>query len=204
MRYGMKEDENAGSSVAVPESSFGLVMVAAYENIKQNDSRAAVALGGLVGGADRAAQYVRTVVNSQAVRAFRERAGAGKFPFDAIGVHPYLKYAGNRLPPWVDPNNAAGWGFIGDTLAVYARLLPQVPLWVTECGIAQYTPEWWAEIANFMRSFVKHFQDRRDNRFPVLLWFGYSDGGGKRLGLPMKVEIQNSLYSIDSPNRKGK
>jgi len=176
-------DENLGSSVEVSAKNFGPLLVAAYQNIKAADSSAEVVVGGLVGGAGFSSAYFQRVMLTLAVENFIASSPDESFPFDAIGIHPYVKYAGENKPPWVADDDTS-WIHIRDEMAIFEQNMPAgVPFWITEWGIAQYTDEWREAVANYMQNFVEFFQNRPNNTAPVLIWFGYADGGGETAGI---------------------
>jgi lysozyme len=177
-------DMFAGASVHVDPTNFARVVVAAYENIKAVDATLNVVLGGLVGGPDVGGEYVKNILSSDSVRDFRNRWGAAALPFDAVGIHPYKKYAGDAFPAWFSEQDKLEWGHIRHTLFEFKRRLPaNIPMWVTECGVAQYTEQWYGDVAIYMDNLVNFFADHPEYNIPVVIWFSYADGGGETAGI---------------------
>lgn len=149
------------SAIAVAEDNFALVLKAGAEAIRQADPDATIVMGGLNSGPERAVGYAKKV-----------RDKLGGLPVDALAYHPYGRFVN------FDPFYNQQFGRLGDAFAVFKRELPNLPVWITELGIANNTPigsEHYEKIARYMREVFNEIADNHRDHVPVLIWFAWSD-----------------------------
>jgi hypothetical protein len=67
---------------------------------------------------------------------------------------------------------------LSDALQRYAAAFPNVPIWITEMGVADDNPigpQHYPTIAEYMRDLYKYVDERYTRQVPVLIWFAWSD-----------------------------
>jgi hypothetical protein len=150
------------SAIAVAPNNFATILGPTAAAIRAKHSGAKIIIGGLNSGPDNAVAYAKQV---------RERLG-GSLPVDALAIHPYGRFVHN------DPFYEQRFGRLQDALAVWKQNFPNMPLWITEIGVADNNPigpENYQKIANYMREFFTEVADNHRSRVPVLIWFAWSD-----------------------------
>jgi hypothetical protein len=151
------------SARGVKADDFAPALDAAAGAIKQANPRAKVVFGGLNTAPDNAVAYVRRV---------RERLN-GRLPVDALAYHPYGRFV------HTDPFYNQQFGTLKAAIEPFKQAFPNLPLWITEIGVADNNPigpEHYAKIAGYMREFVNELADNQSDHVPVLIWFAWSDG----------------------------
>lgn len=149
-------------SVFVPPDKFGLILRHVSAEIRAAAPQARIIFGGLSTGPHQARDYVLQC----------REANGGQLPVDAIGIHPYGRWA--RQPPF------AGWGFglLEEELDVFIAAFPGMPLWITEIGIANDQPlaeAYYPAIAQYLVDTFDFVGDRYVAHVPVVIWFAWSD-----------------------------
>lgn len=150
------------SAIAVDATDFARVLGAGATAIRQAAPNATLVMGGLNSGPDRAVAYAQTV---------QQQLG-GQLPVTALAYHPYGRFVN------FDPFYNQQFGRLGDALAVFKQAFPNLPLWITELGIANNTPigaEHYQKIARYMREVFNEIADNHSDHVPVLIWFAWSD-----------------------------
>jgi hypothetical protein len=123
-------------SIFVPAATFAQILRQTAVAIRAAAPQAKIVFGGLAAGPPRDVNYVL---------ACRQALG-GELPVDAIGLHPYGRWAVRR------PFDGWGFGTLQDALAAFERALPGVPLWITEIGVpGDLGEEHYPAIAGYLR-----------------------------------------------------
>ena len=150
-------------SVHVPPEHFAVILSRAAQAIRAAAPGSLIVFGGLSTGPDQAAAYVR---------ACQQELG-GSLPVDAIGLHPYGRWATQRpFPDW-------SFGRLDDAFAILKRAVPDIPVWITEIGIPGHAnpigEQHYPTIANYMRDIYTTVANQHANQVPVIIWFAWSD-----------------------------
>ncbi len=159
-----KEDMTGDpAAIHVPAEGYDRLLQKVSDAIRKAAPKAQILVGGLVTNEETAAAYLAGV---------REKLG-GILPVDGIAVHPYGRW-GTRAP--------FNWGEmfrpIGDLVRRYRRDFPEIPLWITEVGVAGSDPidaAFWPEIAEYMADLFQHVNERHTDEIPVVVWYAWSD-----------------------------
>jgi|GEM_PF-6832998 len=155
-----------GYNPYVPAQTFGLLLKAAYQAVKQV-SIAKVVLGGLGVGQPSYLQDVQASTN-------------GVLYADAVGVHPY-----GRRP--TDDWPSAGWGGLdlglSGLIRAYHNAIPK-PLWITEVGVQTDDASFQAE---FLKRTFQALNTEVAEIAPYVFWYCWSEGMGAPWGL-VKVD----------------
>jgi hypothetical protein len=155
--------ENNPASVFVPPAAFAQLLRKVADAIRQEAPQAKIIFGGMASVPDRAIAYVKEA----------QAATGGKLPVDALGIHPYGRW-GTKAP--FDWGNS--FGTLADAFAQYKQAFPDLPLWITEMGVAADSAigsEYYQEIGNYIRDVYEHVGTRHADDVPVLIWFAWSD-----------------------------
>lgn len=150
------------SAIGIPPHYFALVLERTAAAIRQVTSKSRIVIGGLNSGPENAVTYVRQV----------QAKLSGRLPVDALAYHPYGRYV------HTDPFYNKQFGTLQTSLHVFKRAFPQLPLWITEIGVAAddpIGPENYEKIALYMREFVQELSANHTQYVPVLIWFAWSD-----------------------------
>ncbi|MDX1522446.1 MAG: glycosyl hydrolase, partial [Anaerolineae bacterium] len=154
-------DAESSAATALSEVQFGQLLQASYRAIKRIDSQLQVIAAGLVSGNPA---YLASVVESL----------AGRFPADAVAVHPY----GQR--PTVDwPSPWWGAGNLSDLLTDYQQTT-SLPMWLTEAGVDTLTE---AEQAEYLQRLYETIKTQFSGQVEQVFWFCYSDAMASHFGL---------------------
>lgn len=150
------------SAIGIAAENYAIVLDRAQEAIRRAHPGATVVIGGLNTGPDNAIRYVRDV----------QAKLDGRLPVDALAAHPYGRYVKKIL------FNYGSIGKLSDSLNKFRKAFPDMPLWITEVGVANDTPigpEHYADIGVYVREIVDEVADNFANTVPVLIWFGWTD-----------------------------
>ena len=94
-------------------------------------------------------------------------------PVDAVGIHPYTRWAIKPPFDW-----GGKFGTLADAFAVYKRAFPDMTFWITEIGVADDNPigsQWYAEIGEYMGNIYRYVNENATDMVPVVIWFAWSD-----------------------------
>ena len=150
------------SAIGIAAENYAIVLDRAQAAIRRAHPGATVVIGGLNTGPDNAVRYVRDV----------QDALDGRLPVDALAIHPYGRYVKKIL------FNYGSIGKLSDSLNKLRRAFPDLPLWITEIGVASDSPigpEHYADIEVYIREVVDEVADHFAEAVPVLIWFGWTD-----------------------------
>ncbi|MDT8304766.1 MAG: NBR1-Ig-like domain-containing protein [Anaerolineae bacterium] len=154
-------DPSNPSAIGVSPENFAPVLQQTAAAIRAVDPNATIVFGGLNTGPENAVAYARRV----------QQLLGGTLPVDALAYHPYGRYVE------FDPFYGKQFGKLSDALRAFKQAFPNLPLWITEMGVANDTPlgpEHYEKIARYMREIVGEVA-RRARDVPVLIWFAWSD-----------------------------
>lgn len=155
-------DPSNPSAIGVSPENFAPVLQQTAAAIRAVKPDATIVFGGLNTGPENAVAYARRV---------RDLLG-GRLPVNALAYHPYGRYVD------FDPFYGKQFGRLDDALRAFNQAFPDLPLWITELGIANDTPigpEHYEKIARYMREVVTAVASRHAKNVPVLIWFAWSD-----------------------------
>ncbi len=136
------------SAIGLAPNNFATILGPTAAAVRSKHPGATVIIGGLNSGPDNGVNYAKTV---------RQQLG-GSLPVDALAIHPYGRFVHN------DPFYNEQFGTIQSALAIWKQNFPNLPLWITEIGIANDTPigpEHYQKIANYMREFFTEIADNQ-------------------------------------------
>jgi hypothetical protein len=151
------------ASVFVPPEAFAIVLRRVAEAVRAESPQSKLIFGGLATGPGSAIAYLQRC----------KAALGGAWPVDAIGIHPYGRWATRAPFDW-----GSHFGTLGDAYREFQQAFPDMPLWVTEIGVAADTPigpEHYHAIADYMRDVYQYTGERWGQQVPVLIWFAWSD-----------------------------
>jgi hypothetical protein len=150
------------SAIGFAAEHYALVLDKAQAAIRRAHPAGTIIFGGLNTGPDNAIRYARDV---------HTRLG-GRLPVDALAIHPYGRYVKLAL------FNYASIGKLSDSLDRFKKAFPNLPVWITEIGVASDTPigpEHYQDIATYMGEIVDEVANRYASTVPVLIWFAWTD-----------------------------
>jgi len=157
------DKRNNPASVFVEPENFAMVLRETAGAIRANAPGAKIIFNGMATGPEETVAYLKRC----------QVASGGKLPVDAVGIHPYTRWATKAPFDW-----GQHYGTLGDAFAVYKKAFPGMKFWITEIGVAddnEIGPQHYAEIANYLLDIYKHVQERHTDLVPVVFWFGWSD-----------------------------
>jgi hypothetical protein len=150
------------SAIGIAPEHYAIVLDRAVKAIREADPQATIVMGGLKTGPENAVNYLNHV---------RAKLG-GEIPVDALAYHPYGRFVHN------DPFYNRQFGTLPDALGTFKQAFPQLPLWITEMGVADDNPigpEHYKKIADYKREIFNEIADNHDDHVPVFIWFAWSD-----------------------------
>ncbi len=157
------DKENNPASVYLKPEQMALIVKAVATAVRAASPSSPIIFNGMATGPEATAAYLKKV----------EAAIGGKIPVDAIGIHPYTRWATKAPFDW-----GQQYGTLGQAFDVYRRELPGYTFWITEIGVAddgEIGPQYYAEIGDYLKDVYKHVQDRHTDLVKNLIWFAWSD-----------------------------
>ncbi len=154
---------NNPSSVFIPADKFAIILKKTAVAIRAASPNSPLIFGGLATGPEEGIAYL------QACKA----ALNGPWPVDAIGIHPYTRWATRAPFDW-----GQQYGTLGAAFAQYKAALPDIPFWITELGVAddnEIGSQFYPEIGDYMKDVYSHIADRYADLVPVVIWFAWTD-----------------------------
>lgn len=154
---------NNPASVFVEPEQFAKLLQKVADKIREISPESPLILGGLATGPEQGIVYLKRCL----------AALGGKWPVDAIGVHPYGRWATRAPFDW-----AQHFGTLAQAFDQYQREIPGIPFWITEIGVAADSsigPENYEQIGNYIRDVFQHIGERHLGLVPVVVWFAWSD-----------------------------
>lgn len=178
--FGSQSGHDNTSAIGISPANYAKVLNAAAGAIKQADPNAKIIIGGMMTGPNDAIPYMQQVKDSL----------GGQLPVDAIAIHPYGRYV--DFDPYYDKK----FGTIGDALKQVKDAFPDLPIWITELGIAQdfeLADEHYPAIARYMDEVIHEVAENQADLVDVFIWFGWSDlmrnAGVTKMNGEMKAHI---------------
>jgi hypothetical protein len=157
------DKRNNPASVFVEPENFAILLRETAAAIRANAPEAKIIFNGMATGPEETVAYLKRC----------QAAMGGKLPVDAVGIHPYTRWATKAPFDW-----GRHYGTLGDAFAIYKKAFPEMKFWITEIGVAddnEIGPQHYAEIANYFLDIYKHIQERHVAQVPVVIWFAWSD-----------------------------
>jgi hypothetical protein len=171
-RYGAKvayqiwnegDKQNNPASVYLKPEQMALIVGKVTEAIRAASPESKIIFNGMATGPEATCAYLKQV----------EAALGGKIPVDAIGIHPYTRWATQAPFDW-----GQQYGTLEDAFAVYRREMPGYKFWITEIGVAddnEIGPQFYGEIGAYMKDVYKYVGERSTDLVETLIWFAWSD-----------------------------
>lgn len=157
------DKKNNPASVYVTAEDYAIILSETSAAIRSSAPQSPIIFNGMATGPQETVVYVKRT---------REALG-GRLPVDALGVHPYTRWATRAPFDW-----GTRYGTLGDAIATYERELPDLPIWITEIGVAddnEIGGEHYAAIADYFVDVMSYIEQRHTARVPVVIWFAWSD-----------------------------
>ncbi len=154
---------NNPASVYVPPEQFAIVLQRTAQAIREVSPDSPLVFGGLASGPGKGIPYLQTCL----------AAMGGQWPVDGIGIHPYGRWGSKAPFDWANT-----FGTLDQAFAQYRQAFGNLPLWITEIGVAadgEIGPEHYATIAEYMRDVYGTVASKYVQQVPVLIWFAWSD-----------------------------
>ncbi|GAB4267539.1 MAG: hypothetical protein Kow0080_09780 [Candidatus Promineifilaceae bacterium] len=171
-RYGSKvayqiwnegDKQHNPASVYIEPEKFAIILQKVANAIRKHSPNSPVIFGGLATGPEESVAYLQRC----------KKALNGPWPVDAIGIHPYTRWATKAPFNWGEQ-----YGTLADAFAVYRQAFPGVKFWITEIGVAddnEIGPQFYPEIGMYLEDVYTHVQERHTDLVPVVIWFAWSD-----------------------------
>lgn len=157
------DKRNNPASVFVEPENYARVLQKVAAAIRAESPQSPVIFNGMATGPEETVAYLRRA----------QTALGGTLPVDAVGIHPYTRWATKAPFDW-----GSKYGTLADAFAVYKQAFPQLKLWITEIGVAddnEIGPQWYGDIGSYMADVYRHVEERHRAQVPVVIWFGWSD-----------------------------
>ncbi len=151
------------ASVFVPADRFAIILKKVAAAIRAHAPNSPLVFGGLATGPEESIAYLQQCKN----------ALNGPWPVDAIGIHPYTRWATRAPFDW-----GQHYGTLAEAFDKYKKAFPDMPFWITEIGVAddrEIGAQFYPEIADYMKDVYKYVADRYAKDVPVVIWFAWSD-----------------------------
>lgn len=157
------DKENNPASVYLKPDQMAIIVKNVADAIRSVSPNASIIFNGMATGPEKTCAYLKNV----------ESALGGKIPVDAIGIHPYTRWATKAPFDWGEQ-----YGTLEEAFAVYRREVPGYKFWITEIGVAddnEIGSQYYAEIGEYMKDVYKYVGERSTDLVEVLIWFAWSD-----------------------------
>ncbi|MDQ7026375.1 MAG: glycosyl hydrolase [Anaerolineae bacterium] len=165
------EPDLSGSSIPMNPQNYALILNTVSKAIKAEDVNAPVVMAGLAKGAGEAVQYVQDV---------RKAIPSKRLPVDGIAIHFYGQYVGNKKP--TDAEHPGGvFGSLEESLKIFKRGIPNIPVWITEIGIVNHDDNFrWNDaqnkaIARYIENVINYMQRNHSSWVKAVIWFAWGD-----------------------------
>lgn len=151
------------ASVFVPGDLFAIILKKAAAAIRHESPNSPIVFGGLATGPEEGIAYLKQC----------KAALNGPWPVDAIGIHPYTRWATRAPFDW-----GQQYGTLGEAFALYRSAFPDMPFWITELGVAddnEIGSQFYQEIGDYLMDVYRHVAKRYADLVPVVIWFAWTD-----------------------------
>ena len=189
--YGDDAGHPNPSAIGIKPRDYAPVLDSASKAIRTAHPSAKVIFGGLKTGPNNGVNYIREV---------QQHLPGGKIPVDALAYHPYGRYV--KTPFF----NFGGIGKLGDAFNIFRQAFPQMPLWITEVGVAADShigSEHYANIAAYIREVVEEVANNYADLVPVFIWFGWTDlmrnAGVNTIDNKPKPHVYDAFLTMKTP-----
>lgn len=155
--------QNNPASVYAPPEPFATVLQRVTQAIRAESPDSPLVFGGLATGPGESIDYLKAC----------KRALNGPWPVDAIGIHPYGRWATQAPFDW-----GQQFGTLSQAFDQYRAAIGDMPFWITEMGVAadnEIGPAHYPEIGRYIRDVFQHVEERHTDLVPVVIWFAWSD-----------------------------
>lgn len=157
------DKRNNPASVFVEPENYARILQKVVPAIRTESPQSPIIFNGMATGPEETVAYLRRT----------QAALGGSLLVDAVGIHPYTRWATKAPFDW-----GSKYGTLADAFAIYKQAFPNLLLWITEIGVAddnEIGPQWYREIGDYMADVYRHVQERHRAQVPVVIWFGWSD-----------------------------
>jgi hypothetical protein len=157
------DKKNNPASVYLEPDQMALIVGGVAAAIRSVSPQSPLIFNGMATGPEETCAYLKKV----------EAALGGSIPVDAIGIHPYTRWATKAPFDW-----GGQYGTLEQAFAVYRREMPGYKFWITEIGVAddnEIGPQYYAEIGDYMKDVYKYVGERSTDLVETLIWFAWSD-----------------------------
>ncbi len=157
------DKQNNPASVYVEPEDYAIVLRETAAAIRAAAPQSPILFNGMATGPQKTTVYIQ--------RCMAELGGV--LPVDAVGIHPYTRWATRAPFDW-----GKMYGTLGDAFATLERELPGLKFWITEIGVAddnEIGSQYYADIADYMEDIYRYVGRRYANLVPVVIWFAWSD-----------------------------
>jgi hypothetical protein len=151
------------ASVFVEPEQFAVVLKIVAETIRVASPQSPLVFGGLATGPNQGIAYLHRCL----------KALGGIWPVDAIGIHPYGRWATRAPFDW-----GQQFGTLAQAFAEYENNFPDIPFWITEIGVAadnEIGSQHYAAVADYLTDVYQHIGEQHTHIAPVVIWFAWSD-----------------------------
>ena len=151
------------ASVYAPPEQFAIILKEVTAAIRAQSPESPLVFGGLATGPEEGIAYLQKCL----------AALNGTWPVDAIGIHPYTRWATRAPFDW-----GQQYGTLGDAFAQYRAAFPDMPFWITEIGVAddnEIGSQFYADIGDYLQDVYSHVAERHADLAPVVIWFAWTD-----------------------------
>jgi hypothetical protein len=138
-------------------------MSSVAETIRVASPQSPLVFGGLATGPNQGIAYLHRCL----------KALGGIWPVDAIGIHPYGRWATRAPFDW-----GQQFGTLAQAFAEYENNFPDIPFWITEIGVAadnEIGSQHYAAVADYLTDVYQHIGEQHTHIAPVVIWFAWSD-----------------------------
>ncbi|MBZ0299932.1 MAG: glycoside hydrolase family protein, partial [Anaerolineae bacterium] len=170
-------------SVSMPAASYADVLKESTLTIRaalqEANDDAVILTAGLISGPDQAANYLDTVLTTM-----------GDVRPDGVAFHPYGRGA--------QPGPLASFGTIGESIRALQAVAPDLPLWITEWGVAQPPDSVEGEaVADYAWDVIENLQTDYAGQVEAAIWFAWADSGFDAYGVVDENGTpREPLYSV--------
>lgn len=154
---------NPASAYLKPEH-MAIILDEAQKVVRAEVPGTKIIFNGMATGPGETIDYLKKV----------KKALNGRFPVDAVGIHPYTRWA--TRPPFTDWG--VQFGTLSQAFSEYRAHFPDTPFWITEIGIAadnEIGPEHYPAVADYMEDVYTHVAKVHTDLIETLIWFAWSD-----------------------------
>lgn len=158
---GDKKDNPA--SVYLEPENYALILSKVSAAIRAESPMSPIIFNGMATGPSETVTYLQRC----------QQALGGSLPVDAVGIHPYTRWAIKPPFDW-----GSKFGTLAQAFEIYKKGFPNMRFWITEIGVAadnEIGPKWYGEIGDYMLNIYRYVQENATEMVPVVIWFAWSD-----------------------------